>query len=33
VILGVVAAVTLAAAWIFQHRTLRARFRIAAPAS
>lgn len=32
-ILGTVAAVTLAAAWIFQHRTLRARFRLAAPSA
>lgn len=30
-ILGAVAAVTLAAAWIFQHRSLRARFRLASP--
>jgi len=31
-ILGSVAALTLAAAWIFRHRTLKARFRLAAPA-
>jgi len=31
-ILGAVAAFTLAAAWVFQHRALRARFRLATPA-
>jgi hypothetical protein len=30
-ILGAVAAVTIAAAWIFQHRSLRTRFRLAPP--
>jgi hypothetical protein len=30
-ILGAVAAFTLAAAWIFRHRSVRARFRLAAP--
>jgi hypothetical protein len=27
-VLGAVAAITLLAAWVFQHRTLRARFRL-----
>jgi hypothetical protein len=32
-ILGAVALFTLAAAWMFQHRSLRTRFRLAAPRS